>query len=68
MKYKLFKLSEPGWELEFDSLQEAGDKLLKHICSDCSDEAIGSYTCFNDKLIYDLLCTACGCEFDLEEV
>lgn len=68
MTYKLFKLSKPGWELEFNSLQEAGDKLLKHICSDCSDEVIGSYTCFDENLINGLLCTACGCEFDLGEV
>lgn len=62
--YKLIKLSTPGWEQDFVDKIQLQQKLYKHICNQCRcEEAI---TEISD--IADMLATACGCEFLLEEL
>ncbi len=64
MKFKLIKISAPGWEKEFKNRSSARDELFKYICSHCQkDEKITA----NSK-IEDMLGTGCGYEFDFEEV
>ena len=66
MQYELTKLSAPGWEQTFDSVQEAYAELSKHICKMCYDEFIEQYG-HPVEDIYDLLWTSCGAEFMFEE-
>ena len=65
MKYKLFKMSEPGWTLEFDTRKEVEYKLFTCLCSECKEEAIDEIKEGHD-VVEAILSTACGCEFDLE--
>lgn len=59
---QLIKLSEPGWEFE-GTPQEVKEKLYYHICSYCiRQEGIGE-----DSSIDQMLATACGCEFMVED-
>ena len=67
MKYKLFKMSEPGWTLEFDTRKEVEYKLLRHICSECKEEMLDEIMQGGDPM-YEALGTPCGLEFDVEEV
>lgn len=63
MKFKLVKMSGPGWEKKFSTRSAARDELFKYICTQCStEEGITA----NSK-IEAMLATACGCEFDFEE-
>ena len=72
----LIKASEPGWEKEFPTIEDARIELLKHICAACLAgelDEIGITTGItitdyppNQNDIIDLLCTPCGCEFWLE--
>jgi hypothetical protein len=62
MKHKLFKLSAPGWEKEFESKIELQAELFKYICFQCQCEE--GVTEISD--IGDMLFTACGCEFAVE--
>ena len=63
MKFTLVKMSAPGWEKKFNTRSAARDELYKYICSQCcTEEGITA----NSK-IEEMLGTACGCEFDLEE-
>lgn len=70
-KLTLVKLSSPGWEKEFSSVEACVEELEKWVCSLCwrGEPAINppDYCCMGpeDKL-RELLCTACGYEFDVE--
>jgi len=61
-------MSEPGWELEFDNAADLKGKLWKHICTACAwlDEYDGPVL-HENSLIDDMLNTACGCEFRVED-
>lgn len=59
---KLFKLSAPGWERDYDNESELKIELYNHICRLCCNE--DSITEFSS--IGDMLGTACGCEYDVE--
>lgn len=65
MKHKLFKLSEPGWELEFDSLKEIEYKLINYLCSECKEEFMQEIVQGGEP-VNEMLCTPCGLEFDVE--
>lgn len=97
-KYKLMKISAPGWEEDFEDMSQVLAMLLPCICSMCmindyntmraaledsfsagvvtSDDIITELECcciseeyesFNDEdKVYELLSTACGCEYNLE--
>jgi len=75
MKYLFTKLSDPGYELEFNTKQEVLIHFLPRVCMDCETEAklrintndLTAEEC-NEEFLDDLLCTACGCEYDLEEI
>ena len=60
---KLIKLSSPGWEKDFDNKVELQAELFKYICFQCQCEE--GLTEISD--IGDLLASACGCEFMMEE-
>ena len=60
---KLIKLSSPGWEKDFDHKVELQAELFKYICFQCQCEE--GLTEISD--IGDLLASACGCEFMMEE-
>lgn len=74
--HKLFKLSAPGWEKEFETKEELRVELFKHICGICvngekvyddtGDVVWESQSVDEHSSINDLLCTPCGCEFDVE--
>lgn len=64
-KYKLFKLSDPGWELELESLQEVECILHSCLCHECKEETMNIE---GQKAVDTMLSTPCGLEFDLEEV
>lgn len=66
-KYKLFKLSEPGWELEFDTRKEVEYKLLSCICYECKEDTINDII-EGYEAVDTILSTPCGLEFDLEEI
>ena len=59
----LTKLSAPGWEKEYTDKVELQAELYKHICEQCrAEEAVTEISS-----IYDMLNTACGCEFWVED-
>lgn len=80
--YALIKCSMPGWEKEFDTLDETIDELRAHICAtclvgdefeDCPDEAdFAPVDVEIDGHLVEcrdpirLLGTACGCEYHIE--
>lgn len=75
--HTLFKLSKPGWEKDFATTEELRTELFKHICGVCrvgeevkdstTDEVIWEASPVDENsTIDDLLCTSCGCEFDVE--
>ena len=67
----LIKLSHPGWEKHFDSEQEAKVELFKYICNLCCRgdefEDYKQYPVDENSSIGEMLGTACGCEFMVEE-
>jgi hypothetical protein len=63
IKYILTKISKPGWEQDFYDKQRLQQKLYQHICEQCRCEE--GITPISD--IADMLATACGCEFMLED-
>lgn len=74
--HKLFKMSAPGWEKEFKTKEEVRTELFKHICGICQEgdkaynnegELIYESSPVNaESTIDEMLCSACGCEFDVE--
>ena len=81
IKHIIEKCSSPGWTKEFSCEYDARQELLKHVCGEC---LTNQYTYMGEggKLvteqdnnepinihnIRDLLGTACGCEYNYEEV
>jgi hypothetical protein len=59
MTYTLIKISAPGWEKTFSTLQEVEKELSKYVCNMCEIE-------YGTSLNY-MLSSACGCEFILED-
>lgn len=74
--FRLIKISAPGWEKEFNTEDETRNELFKHVCGICQagDKAYNhegeliyeSSPVDENSSVEDLLCTACGCEFDVE--
>ena len=80
---KLIKLSAPGWEKEFDTEEELKAELFSHICGACCEGEIikkednpeagmeKDYVLWSpvnkDSPISDMLWTACGCEYCVED-
>ncbi len=62
--YLLTKLSAPGWEKEFIRESDVRLELSCWVCKDCLDELEEDGLDIKD--VYNLLLTACGCEFMLE--
>lgn len=62
MTYVLYKMSAPGWKLEFDTEEQARDELLKHICDQCRT----TMRITEGSSIDEMLGTDCGCEFDVD--
>ena len=60
--FKLLKLSAPGWEKIFKSEIEVRNELYKLICNLCKEED----DIRANSSLDDMLCTACGLEFDYE--
>ena len=75
---KLIKLSAPGWEKEFTSKEELKAELYAHICGICrtGDEWVSDdgeviwqeHPVPPDAPIGDMLCSPCGCEYDVEGI
>lgn len=79
--FTLIKCSHPGWEKTFETEEECRLELRDHICNMCmadSEFTIGANGEFTqdgvepvplgeDAPIGDLLSTACGCEFMVEQ-
>lgn len=65
---KLIKMSVPGWDKEFDDIDELRKELLSYICKMCleGDTEFEIKPLSKDASIDELLATACGCEFDVE--
>lgn len=53
--------ASPSWEKEFPTEQDAAVELRKWVCKGCLADIAHSHN------INDLLGTACGCEFWLED-
>ena len=60
--YKLYKLSAPGWTKDFADKFETQAELYAHICGQCRTEE----NITEISSIGDMLATACGCEYDVE--
>lgn len=73
---KLFKLSAPGWEKDFDSEAELKAELYSHLCQTCKDgeklydesgELVWEeFPVGPHDSIGDMLSSPCGCEYDVE--
>ena len=58
----LSKMSDPGWDKEFETEDETRRELYKHICFQCQcEEGITE-----NSSIGDMLYTPCGLEFTVE--
>ena len=71
MKYKLYKVSAPGWIKEFNTEEERRAEMYDHICSSCregdpdSDWDVLPVTA--DSSLDVMLSTSCGCEYMIGE-
>ena len=72
----LSKVSSPGWGKEFQMEEELKAELYSWICKDCKegyeeeyeDELFFKSLPINiDSSLYEMLSTACGCEFRVED-
>lgn len=58
----LTKMSGPGWTRKYASELDARLELYRHICDQCrAEEGLDEHSS-----IYDMLVSACGCEYDYE--
>lgn len=64
--WALSKISAPGWEKSFSDEVELYDELLNWICSHCLIEFFEQYNHLPIDA-EDLIWTACGAEFMIEE-
>lgn len=60
MRYLLTKLSAPGWEVQFNTENDAKNHLLSYICLECKQQS--------DLSLDSLLSTPCGCEFWFDDI
>ena len=82
MPYNLSKDSAPGWDKEFETIEDLRSELEKHVCKSCwthstlendADLDLGIiYIDEYEKMseldkIAALLWTPCGCEFTVDE-
>ena len=65
MNYVLYKLSVPGFKHEYDSYGDVRQELEGYVCGTCKEDYFNYYGT-RPKSIYELLGTACGCEFSFE--
>jgi hypothetical protein len=58
------KVSYPGWKKDFNTEKEVANELSKYVCKSCRTrtEKLSS-----NPSVSDLLSTACGCVFDVED-
>lgn len=73
-------MSAPGWEKEFATEDELRGELYKHLCSMCCKGGKDSYYYDGEEIVWeeppitedsplgDMLASACGCEFFVDEV
>lgn len=75
-KVKLIKLSVPGWIKTYNNDIDLKAELYSHICMNCRSGHIeqlddGEWEVWKpvdeNSDIGDMLATACGCEYDIEE-
>ena len=74
MRY-LIKRSDPGWEKEFQTEEELKAELYNWICKGCKegcDEEFDGFVHIEPPIdltssLDEMLSTACGCEFCVEE-
>ena len=71
--FTLIKCSHPGWEKTFETEEECRLELRDHICNMCmadsefAEDGVEPVPLGEDAPIGDLLGTACGCEFMVEQ-
>ena len=65
----LIKLSKPGWIKEKLTETEVKKLLYSHICQECREGSseYGDPQVYEYSSISEMLSTACGCEFIVEE-
>jgi hypothetical protein len=70
MIFRLDKMSSPGWDepKDFLSETECAEELIKHICRGCREWNDEKKLDIPLRNLYDLLNTACGCEYYVEEI
>lgn len=66
----LTKLSGEGWEKHFSNEEDLKAELFSHICPMCRDgfEYEGAKPVNAGSSIWDMLSTACGCEYMVENL
>lgn len=71
--FTLIKCSHPGWEKTFETEEECRLELRDHICNMCmadsefAEDGVEPVPLSEDAPIGELLSTACGCEFMVEQ-
>ena len=65
--YSLIKVSAPGWERFLETEDDVWNELRPYICHMCIEDYFCNYN-EHPKTVDDLLITACGCEFVVEEL
>lgn len=68
MRYNLFKISSPGWSMYGADLNNTIMALKPHICGMCQEDDMETPIEFTEESLHEMMGTACGCEFVLEEV
>ena len=65
----LIKLSKPGWISKNLTESEVKNILYSYICMECREGSseYGDPKVYSDSSISEMLSTACGCEFMVEE-
>jgi len=72
----LIKVSDPGWEKEFQTEHDLKEELYTHLCAQCKEgykEEFGAELFYEqerismDSSLGEMLSTGCGCEFYVEE-
>jgi hypothetical protein len=68
---KLIKLSKPSWILSNLTEEEIKKKLYSHLCEECRqgdlDYGDSSSPILPSSTLEEMLATACGCEFIVED-
>ncbi len=66
---KLIKLSKPGWIKTYSTEQELRAELYSYLCLECREGSseFGDLPVYPDSTLDEMLSTACGCEFMVED-